>query len=112
VEAGKPVLPPRKVVDLTQPVPTDADAMTKEASRKFDGFKYVIEFEANDFAVENSSVIVNIKIYGLSGQLADSPLRMKEIITRSGTPVQEWWSSPSKAEQDKRRKDMKKEQNR
>jgi len=112
VEAGKPLLPGRKVVDLTEPLPPNSDAMSKEAARKFDGFKYEIEFETNEFAVENSSVVVVIKIYRLSGQLSDSDLRMKEILTRSGTPVQEWWSSPSKADQDKRRKDMKKESNR
>ena len=112
VEAGRPLLPGRKVVDLTAPVPPDADAMTKEAARKFHGFKYEIEFESNEFAVENSSVVVNIKIYNLSGRLSESDLRMKEILTRSGTPVQEWWASPSKADQDKRRKNMKKESNR
>ena len=114
VEAGKRPLPPRLVVDLTD---QDAamrhpDPQVREGGRKFVGFKYEIDFEENDFAVEGSSVVVNIKIYGLSGQLADSPLRMKEIITRSGTPTHEWWASPSKGQQDKLRKDMKKESNR
>jgi hypothetical protein len=36
---------------------------------------------------------------------------MKEILTRSGTPIHEWWSNPSLSEQDKRRKDMKDSEN-
>ena len=79
----------------------------REAADKFEGFRYEIEFESNEFAVAGSSVVVNIKIYGLSGKLADSPLSMKEILTRSGTPIHEYWTSPSKERQARANRDDK-----
>lgn len=112
VEAGQKPLPPRIVADLTDPIEAlrSQDPQIREAARRFEGFRYEVDFEENDFAVENSSVVVNIRIYGLSGEPVKTLMQMKEIITRSGTPVQEWWSSPSKAEQDRRsEKGMKKE---
>jgi len=101
VKQGEPILPKPIVADLTDPEAANSpDPQIREAAARFDGFRYEIEFEENDFAVEGSSVVVNIKIYGLSGKLAESPLHMKEILTRSGTPVQEYWTSPSKERQD------------
>ena len=84
---GEPVLPKAIVADLNENALNSTDAQIREAASKFEGFKYEIEFEANDFAVKGSSVVVNIKIYGLSGKLTESLLRMKEILTRSGNPV-------------------------
>ena len=108
VPEGESPLPKPIVADLTtEEAETHRDPLIREAAVKFPGFKYEIQFEANDFAVAESSVVVNIKIYGLSGQLADSPVRMKEILTRSGTPVHEFWKSPSKDRQDKAAKNNK-----
>ncbi len=102
VKPGEPSLPKSIVADLTDPDAVNhPDAQIREAASKFQGFRYEIDFEENDFAVGGSSVVINIKIYGLSGTLADSPLRMKEILTRSGTPAHEFWTSPSKARQDR-----------
>lgn len=99
VKEGEPILPKAIVAVLDEEATNNPDPQIREAANKFEGFKYEIEFEENDFGVEGSSVVVNIKIYGLSGKLADSPLRMKEILTRSGTPVHEYWTSPSKDRQ-------------
>ena len=102
VKEGEPLVPKTVIADLADPEALRSpDPQIREAADKFEGFRYEIEFESNEFAVAGSSVVVNIKIYGLSGKLADSPLSMKEILTRSGTPVQEYWTSPSKERQSK-----------
>ena len=106
VKQGEPILPTRIVADLTDPEAINhRDPQIREAAAKFEGFRYEIDFEANDFAVGGSSVVINIRIYGLSGEPADSPLRMKEVLTRSGTPAHEFWASTS----EERKADRKKE---
>ena len=90
---GEAVLPKTIVADLSEDALNSKDAQIREAAEKFGGFKYEIEFEENDFAVAGSSVVVYIKIYGLSGKLAESPMDMKEILTRFGNPVDAYRSS-------------------
>lgn len=109
LKADERPLPKTIVADLTDPVVAgqSPDPRIREAASKFPGFRYEVEFEENDFAVQGSSVVVNIKIYGLSGNLAESPLRMKEVLTRNGTPIHEWWTSPSKEEQKKWKQEQK-----
>jgi prepilin-type N-terminal cleavage/methylation domain-containing protein len=102
VKEGERSLPPNIKADLTPEgrPEQNPDRLVREAGEKFPGFKYEIVFQENEFSVEGSSVVASIKIYGLSGQLDESLLVTKEILTRSGTPVHEFWSSPSKEKRD------------
>ncbi|MHC4959690.1 MAG: prepilin-type N-terminal cleavage/methylation domain-containing protein, partial [Planctomycetota bacterium] len=58
VKPGERPLPKTIVVDLTDPSAAmrHPDPQVREAARKFEGFKYEIEFEENDFSVAGSSV--------------------------------------------------------
>lgn len=97
VEQGQPPVPKKIVADLTDydKAMSSGDPMVMQAWPKFRGFRYEVEFTQNDFAVAGSSVVAHIKVYGLSGQLDESNLFSKEILTRRATPVQEYWRSPS-----------------
>ena len=104
VPAGQVRLPKAIAADLTNisEARQSPDPLIREAVDKFPGFKYEIRWEANEFAVGDSSVVADIIIYGLSGERDDSLLATKEILTRSGTPVHEFFRSPTL---EKRKKD-------
>lgn len=78
------------------------DPMIREAAEKFKGFKYDITFEDNDWTVPGASVVATIKIYRLSGKKDESTPFDKVILMRSGTPVQEFFKSPSMEERDRK----------
>ena len=88
---------PKKIVaDLSDPSAENSrDFMIQEAARKFPGFRYEITFDSNDLAVSGSSVVATIRIYRLSGRRDDSIAFDKIFLTRSGTPVHEFFKSPS-----------------
>ncbi|MHC4225308.1 MAG: type IV pilus modification PilV family protein [Planctomycetota bacterium] len=104
VTEGHTKLPKTISADLTNTSQArqSSDPLIREAADKFPGFKYEIRWEANEFAVGDSSVVADIIIYGLSGERDDSLLATKEILTRSGTPIHEFFTSPS---MEKRKKD-------
>lgn len=100
VPPGQPLLPPKVVADLTGDVPPDTpDMMILDAWRKYRGFKYTITFEDNDLAVPGSSVVVDIEIRGLSGQVDDSS--HKWFLSRTNAPSRERFRSPSMEEREK-----------
>jgi len=96
---GEKPVPPKIVVDLTDPEAAERsnDPLVAEAAEKFPGFKYEVEFEEDRFSVAGSSVVANIKIFRLSGQLDESELFDKEFLTRSGVPYYEYFKDDSKA---------------
>lgn len=101
LKPGERQLPKPILVDLNDSASeTSPDPMVQEAFRKFPGFKYEVRFEENRWAVSGSSVVANITIYRLSGS-SDQAFRSKEFLTRSGTPIHEFWTSPSMRERDK-----------
>ena len=91
-DKNRPV-PDKIVVDLTDPdtAISSADPLTREAAEMFPGFRYEIIFEEDQFSVSGSSVVANIRIFRLSGQLDDSELVDKEFLTRSGIPYHEYF---------------------
>lgn len=97
-------LPKPIKADLTDPLTAmqSPDPMIREAAEKFKGFRYEITFEDNDLTVQGASVVATIKIYRLSGQKDESTPFDKVILMRSGTPVQEFFKSPSMEERDRR----------
>ena len=101
VEKGQPLLPAKITADLTsrEAAIKTGDPLVLEAADKYAGFRYVITFEQNDLAVEGSSVVANIEIYGLSGQ-KDKSFSTKQFLTRSGAPVGERFKVPSIAKRD------------
>lgn len=102
VREGEKPLPKPIVADLTDwsQAIQNPDPMIRSVAKKFAGFKYEVRFEDNRFAVSGSSVVANITIYPLSGS-SEQAFQTKEFLTRSGTPIQEFWSSPSLAERDR-----------
>jgi len=90
---------PKKIVaDLTDTgsARQSTDPMIREAAEKFPGFKYEISFEDNSLAtVPGSSVIATIHIYRLNGKIDRSTPFDKIVLTRNGTPVNEFFKSPS-----------------
>ena len=105
LKAGERQLPKPILVDLNDSASeTSPDPMVAEAARKFPGFKYEIRFEENRWAVSGSSVVASITIYRLSGDEKDA-FRSKEFLTRSGTPLHEFWTSPSREQRDRARLD-------
>lgn len=99
-------LPKAIKADLTDPMASRSpDPMIRAAAEKFKGFKYEITFEDNDLTVPGASVVATIKIYRLSGQKDESTPFDKVILMRSGTPVQEFFKSPSMEERDRRAAD-------
>ncbi|MHC4547189.1 MAG: prepilin-type N-terminal cleavage/methylation domain-containing protein [Planctomycetota bacterium] len=105
VEADQPRLPPQIVADLTDAYRArqSPDPMIAEAAGKFAGFKYIITFEDNEFAVQGSSVVANIEIFGLSGR-KDEAFSTKLFLARSGAPVAERFKNPSIDKRDARGK--------
>jgi hypothetical protein len=93
VEEGQSPVPKEIVADLSDPYSArrNADPMISEAAEKFPGYRYVIRFEENEFAVKGSSVVASIEINGLGG----STLTTKQFLTRSGAPITERFKSPS-----------------
>ena len=104
VKEGGPRLPKPIKADFTDFAAALAhtDELIQEGAVKFPGFRYEIRFDMNPFAVPGSSVVAHIKIYSLSEREEDAVF-IKEFLTRRGTPVEEYFKSPSKAAQ-KRRK--------
>jgi prepilin-type N-terminal cleavage/methylation domain-containing protein len=93
VAKGQPLVPKPIVAVLDrQAAGTSPDLMIRDAARKYPGYKYTITFEENDLAVPGSSVVVEIEIFGLSGQRAYSD---KQFLTRTGAPLSERFRSPS-----------------
>lgn len=107
VKEGERPLPPAIKADLRPEArPHESpDPLIQDAAEKFPGYQYEIDFAENEFSVEGSSVVAQIRIYRLSGQVDESLLVTKEILTRSGTPVHEFWTSPSRDERDRKRAD-------
>lgn len=102
---GKSAVPSRISADLSDygAAMQSGDPMIREAADRFAGYRYEITFESNPMAVAGSSVVATIHIYRLSGQLDRQLAFSKEFLTRSGTPVQEFWSSPSLEKRDEMR---------
>lgn len=94
---AKTSVPPKVVADFTDPggASQSKDPLILEGLRRFPGYRYEILFDDNPLAVGGSSVVATIRIYRLSGQLDQQISFMPEFLTRSGTPVQEFWASPS-----------------
>ena len=90
---GQKPIPPKVVVDLTDPEVAIAspDPLVREAAELFPGFRYEIIFEEDQFSVSGSSVVAHIRIFRLSGQLDESELVDKEFLTRSGIPYHEFF---------------------
>jgi len=100
VPEGQPLVPAKIVADLDEAAMASPDPMIAEAARIYPGFKYAITFEENDLAVPGSSVVVNIEIFGLSGQ-KDETFSHKQFLTRSGAPIAERFRSPSLEERER-----------
>ncbi|HEX5137748.1 MAG TPA: type II secretion system protein [Planctomycetota bacterium] len=99
VPPGQPLVPGKIVADLTGDVPPDTtDMMILEAWQKYHGFKYTITFENNDLAVPGSSVVVDIEIRGLSGEVDESS--HKWFLSRTNAPARERFRSPSLEERE------------
>jgi len=94
---GSGLLPPTIEADFTdqEAAKRHADPMVRDAAERFKDFRYVIEFEDSDITVPGSSVVVTIKIYGLDRRLDESTPFDKLVLTRDGTPVNEFFRSPS-----------------
>jgi len=102
LKPGDPSVPKPIVADLTdEKAELDPDPLIREAYRRFRGFKYEVKFVEDDLAVPGSSVVAEISIYRLSGQLDDSVLTTKEILTRSVISDYERLRSPSIEARDK-----------
>jgi prepilin-type N-terminal cleavage/methylation domain-containing protein len=102
VQAGQPKLPGKITADLrdTALALEHPDPLVREAAPKFKGFQYAITFEDNDLAVQGSSVVANIEIFGLSGR-KDESFSHKQFLTRSGAPVAERFKVPSIGKRDR-----------
>ncbi len=103
VKPGQPGLPKSIKADLTDLDVTrqSGDPMVREAGRKFPGFRYEVTFEDNELTVKGSSVVATIKIFRLSGKKDESFPFDKIVLTRDGTPVHEYFASPSMAKRDR-----------
>ena len=94
---GQALVPGKIVADLSdrKAVMESGDQLIIDALSRFPGFKYEIDFEESELAVQGSSVVADIKIYRLSGQRDETLTWSKEFLSRSGTPVREFFRSPS-----------------
>jgi prepilin-type N-terminal cleavage/methylation domain-containing protein len=97
VPPGQPLIPPKIVADLSGNRPDTTDPMILDAWEKFRGFQYTITFEDNDLAVPGSSVVVDIEIRGLSGEVDESS--HKWFLSRTNAPARERFRSPSMDEE-------------
>ena len=70
------------------------DPLVMHAFEKYPGFKYEVRWTPYDLAVGDSSWVAHITIIRLSGQPDESVHWTKEVLTRSGVPVGEFFSSP------------------
>jgi len=104
VKQGDKPFPKTIVADFTDVATASQslDAMIREGAKKFPGFKYEVRFEENPFAVQGSSVVAAIRVFRLSGQV-DEELVSKEFLTRSGTPIHEFFKSPTLEKRDAER---------
>jgi len=101
VPKGQPTVPPRIVADLRGDKEKDSpDKMIRDAWEKYKGFQYILTFEDNDLAVPGSSVVVDIEIFGLSGQ-KDEASSHKFFLARTTAPAGERFKSPSIEEREK-----------
>jgi len=101
-----PSVPGKIVADLTDrgTARSSPDPMIREAAERFPGFKYEITFEDNSLAtVPGSSVVATIHIYRMNGKLDHSMPFDKVVLTRDGTPVNEFFKSPSLEARDRNR---------
>ena len=104
VEEGQPPFPKPVVADLRDEdkAREHPDPRVRQAARKYRGYKYEIVFERSPFETGGSTVLVQIRVWGLESD-ADRPrFTHREVLTRTGTPVYEFWHSPS-LEQEKNR---------
>jgi len=101
VKQGEKPFPKAILADFTDIATAlkSLDPMIREGAKKFPGFKYEVRFEENPFAVQGSSVVADIRVFRLSGQL-DTELVSKEFLTRRGTPVHEFFKSPTLEKRD------------
>ncbi|MGQ0612281.1 MAG: type II secretion system protein [Planctomycetaceae bacterium] len=105
VPKGQSPVPPSIVVDLRDPdkARQNPDPQVQLAARRFPGCKYELVFERNPVGTGDSSVAVNVRIWGLPGVKDDPAYTDKIIFTRSGTPVHAFLNSPSlKAREDEK----------
>ena len=82
--------------DLTtyEAAQASGDPLVLDAFEKFPGFRYEIRWSPYELSVGDSSWVAHITIFRLSGQADESTYWNKEILTRSGVPVGEFFSSP------------------
>jgi len=112
--AGKTVspLPPTILVDLRDPTAAlrSADPQARAAAAKFPGCKYEVRFERNPWESGGASVVAHVSVWGLPSE-RDLPAIVDTIVmTRSGTPVNAFLTSPSmeaakKSRDDRKRRD-------
>ena len=96
IKEGEKPIPKNIDVNLSDPeAESSTDPLVREAANKFPGFRYEILFEEDKFSVAGSSVVANIKIYRLSGQVDTSELIDKEFLTRNGVPAHEFFQKAS-----------------
>ena len=82
--------------DLTsyEAAQASGDKLAVDAFERFPGFRYEIRWSPYELSVGDSSWVAHITIFRLSGQPDQSTYWNKEILTRSGVPVGEFFSSP------------------
>lgn len=104
-EPGRPAVPANINADLTDrgAAMQSGDPAIVEAADRFAGYRYEVLFDPNPLAVPGSSVIATFRVYRLSGQLDKEIGFTKQILTRSGTPMAEFYSSPSLKKRDEMR---------
>ncbi len=104
-KGGDALLPKKIVADFTDAdkALANPDPMIQDAAERFEGFRYEIEFEDSDVTVPGSSVVVTISIFRRSTQKDKSTPFDKLVLTRDGTPVNEFFSSPSLAKRDSKK---------